>query len=214
MVSHMLRFIRDDRGLMGLTLSQIGLMIATGILLAAVFSLVFYNDWQRNAELKNIATSFSFMVEGMDSRFFEDVTAFCFPDKNYYYNVSVSTEYIVVSSSGFFGSDLSVKERFLVKPWPLINSSLWMGGVGLHNFLKNNYGKSGNVSDPVQNVGVVKAYLDNESREISVSLALNPMHIFTNKTVSIDKAYVYYDNNGDGVWSEDEEKQSFLFVYQ
>jgi len=214
MVGHMLRFIRDDNGLMGLTLSQIGLVIATGILLAAVFSVVFYNDWQRNAELENIASSFSFVVEGMDTSFFENTTVFCFPDKNYYYNVSVSTEYIVVSSSGFFGSDLSVKERFLVNPWPLINSSSWVGGVGLHIFLKNNYGYSGNVSDPIQDVDVVKDYLDNLSGGASVSLALNPMYIFTDKIVSIDKAYVYYDDDGDGVWGEGEEKQGFLFIYQ
>ena len=56
-VNHMSKFIKDNHGIMGLTLSHIGLIIATGILLTAVFSIIFLNDWQRNAELKNIATS-------------------------------------------------------------------------------------------------------------------------------------------------------------
>jgi len=80
----MSKFIKNDAGIMGLTLSQIGLIIATGILLTAVFSIIFLNDWQRNAELKNIATSFSTIVEGMDTRFFENTTEFHFPDKTYY----------------------------------------------------------------------------------------------------------------------------------
>jgi len=210
----MLRFIKDDKGIMGLTLSQIGLIIATGILIAAVFSLIFLNDWQRNAELKNIATSFSFMVEGMDTRFFENTTTFRFPDKEYYYNVSVSTEYIVVSAKGFLDNDLSAKERFLVRPWPQSNDSPWIGATGLHNFLKNNFGNSGNISDPIKNVDAVKVYLSIELEGVSTSLASNPLYIFTNKIVYINKAYVYYDNDGNGVWDEDDEKQDFIFLYQ
>ena len=105
----MLRFTKDDNGIMGLTLSQIGLMIATGILIAAVFSLVFQNEWQKEAELQNIATSFSTMIEGMDTRFFENTVDFHFPGRGYYYNVSISTEYITVSTKGNLGSDISIR---------------------------------------------------------------------------------------------------------
>ena len=130
----MLRFIKNSYGIMGLTLSQIGLIIATGILLTAVFSMIFLNDWQRNAELKNIATSFSTTVEGMDTRFFENTTEFHFPDKTYYYNVSISTEYIIVSSEGNQNNKLSIKERFIAKPWPWTTNQTWKTGKELHNY--------------------------------------------------------------------------------
>ena len=224
MVKHMSRFIKNDRGIMGLTLSQIGLLIAVGILLAAIFSLVFLNDWNRNAELKNIATSFSSMVENMDVRFFEDTASFSFPNENQY-NVSISTEYIIVRSQGNLNDVLSVKERFLVRPWPQSKRSPWIGRIGLHNYLKGYLhnddthdwvNNSGNISDPIttDDISFVKNYLFLLQENVNKSLALNPLYIFTNKIVYIDKAIIYYDNNDDGIWNDGDEKQEFIFIYQ
>jgi len=221
----MSRFIENDKGIMGLTLSQIALIIATSILIAAVFSLIFLNDWQRNAELKNIATSFSSIVEGMDTRFFEDTTSFRFPDRGYYYNVSLSTGYIVVSAKGNFDNDLSVKERFLVRPWPQSMASPWIGEIGLHNYLKSYLhngdthdwvNDSGNISDPIapDDIDCVKDYLSASQQIVNISLASHPQYIITNKPVYIDKAIVYYDNDGSGVWEKNEDRQEFIFIYQ
>lgn len=190
---------------MGLTLSQIGLMIAMGILIAAVFSLVFQNDWRKEAELQNIATSFSTMVEGMNSRFFENTTGFLFPNMEYCYNVSVSTEYITVSTEGNVGNDISVKERFLVKPWPNPNESTWETGAALHDYLKDNFENSGNTSDPIQNVGNVKNYLNNEWENVSGSLALKPLYVSIDEIIYIEKACIYYEDGG---------KQGIVFIYQ
>jgi len=201
----MSRYIRDNNGVMGLTLSQIGLMIAMGILIAAVFSLVFQNDWRKEAELQNIATGFSTMVEGMDSRFFENTTVFLFPDTKYHYNVSISTEYITVSTEGNVGNNLSVKERFLVKPWPNSNESTWGAGAALHDYLKDNFGNSGNISDPIQNVGNVKNYLNNEWGNVSGSLALKPLYVSIDEIIYIEKACIYYEDGG---------KQGIVFIYQ
>lgn len=201
----MSRSIRDNNGVMGLTLSQIGLMIAMGILIAAVFSLVFQNDWRKEAELRNIATGFSTMVEGMDSRFFENTTGFLFPDTKYHYNVSISTEYITVSTGGNVGNDLSVKERFLVKPWPNSNESTWRTGAALHDYLKDNFGNSGNMSDPIQNVDNVKNYLNDEWENVSGSLALKPLYVSIDEIIYIEKACIYYEDGG---------KQGIVFIYQ
>jgi hypothetical protein len=224
MVKHMSRFIKNDRGIMGLTLSQIGLLIAVGILLAAIVSLVFLNDWNRNAELKNIATSFSSMVENMDTRFFEDTIGFSFSEGNHC-NVSMSTEYIILRSKGNLNGDLPVKERFLVRPWPQLKNSSWFGRIGLHNYLKGYLhnddthdwvNESGNISDPIttDDISFVKNYLFLLQENVNKSLALNPLYIFTNKIVYIDKAIIYYDNNDDGIWNDGDEKQEFVFVYQ
>jgi len=220
----MSRFIKNDRGIMGLTLSQIGLLIAVGILLAAIFSLVFLNDWNRNAELKNIATSFSSMVENVDTRFFEDTIGFSFSEGNHC-NVSISTEYIIVRSQGNLNDVLSVKERFLVRPWPQSKRSPWVGRIGLHNYLKGYLhnddthdwvNESGNISDPIKanDIECVKEYLSSLQENVNKSLALNPLYIFTNKIVYIDKAIIYYDNNDDEIWNDGDEKQEFIFVYQ
>lgn len=198
-------FIKNKQAIMGLTLSQIGLIIASAILLSAVFSLVFANDWQRKAELENIATSFSTIVEAMDSRFFENTTSFSFPEKNYYYTISISTEYITISAKGNKDNTLSIKERFLVKPWPQDKSLIWVGGNDLHACLNTTFGNTGYLSDPIQDVDNVKNYLTTEFESAKNSLVLDPLNIVTTKTVYLDKTCIYY--KGD-------EKQSFIFIYQ
>jgi len=202
-VNHMSKFIKDNHGIMGLTLSHIGLIIATGILLTAVFSIIFLNDWQRNAELKNIATSFSTIVEGMDTRFFENTTEFHFPDKTYYYNVSISTEYVIVSAEGNQNNKLSIKERFIVKPWPRTSDQTWKTGEELHNYCLYTYGHSGTILDPITQDDLGE--LDKDNAVACIDLALSPLYIQTNKAVYIEKVIIYY-----GI----AEKQDFLLIYQ
>ena len=199
----MSKFIKDNHGIMGLTLSQIGLIIATGILVAAVFSIIFLNDWQRNAELKNIATSFSTIVEGMDTRFFENTTEFHFTEKPYYYNVSISTEYITVTSKGNQNNKLSIKERFLIKPWPRPSDQTWKTGEELHSYCRDTYGHSGTISDRITHDDLNE--LNNYKNTTSIDLASNPFYICTNKPVYIEKVIIYY-----GIT----EKQDFLLIYQ
>ena len=192
----MSKFIRDDKAIIGLTLTQIGLMIATGILIATVFSFIFTSDWQRNAELKNIASSFSTMLEGMDTKFYDNVTDFNFPDTDYYYNVSMSTEYVVISAHGNWNNELSVKKRLLIRPWPQ-NSTLsteWVGGNELHQFLREKFGASGNISDPIQiqDVEAVKSILNENKTKIAETLALSPLFFSIDKPVHIDKTIIYY----------------------
>lgn len=199
----MSKFIKNDTGIMGLTLSHIGLIIATGILLTAVFSIIFLNDWQRNAELKNIATSFSTIVEGMDTRFFENTTEFHFPDKTYYYNISISTEYIVVSAEGNQNNKLSIKERFIVKPWPRTSDQTWKTGEEIHNYCLHTYAHSGTILDPITQDDLDGLNTDKETT--SITLASTPLYIQTNNPAYIEKVIIYYD---------DAEKQKFLLIYQ
>ncbi len=205
MVKHMLKFIENDSGILGLTLSQIGLVVASMVLIAAVFSFVFQNDWKKEAELENIASEFSTTVECMDSKFFENVELFVFPDKKYCYNVSISTEYISVASELNNGDEFLVRERFLVQIWPQKKDSTWIGTDELHKYLKDTFGNSGNFTDPVLNASVVKSYLATKFTNDAADLASNPLYVTTDKAVLVDKAIVYYN---------DGEKQGFTFVYQ
>jgi hypothetical protein len=213
----MLKFIKNDRGVIGITLSQIGLVIATGIILAAIFSFLYYSEWQRNSELKNMASGLSIMVEGMDTRFFDNTTTYFFPDKNYNYNVSVSSEYIIINADGTWGNMLSVKERFLIRPWPRVNDPDWTSGKQLHSYLQDNYGRSGNKTRPIykSDISSVKNMLNSYKEQDEQSLALNPLFVDILKPVYIDKVFIHYDTDGDNIWNKkNDEKQGFLLVYQ
>jgi len=199
----MSRFIKDDKSIMSLTLSQIGLIIATGILIVAIFSIIFFNDWQKNAEIKNIATSFTTTIQAMDSRFFENTTKFQFPEKNYNYNISISTEYIIISTEGSQNKKLSIKERFIINPWPRFSDQEWKTGQELHNYCYNNFGHSGTNADPItQDASNI---LKNEKVNQSPNLALNPLYIQIKSPVYIEKVNIYCDTGY---------KQEYIIIYQ
>lgn len=200
-------FLRNDKGVMGLVLSQLALIIAAGILLASICSLVFLNDWQKTAELKNIASRFTTAVEGADTYFVEHTMHFFFPIKDYLYTISLSTEYVVVEAFGAFGNTISIKERLLVRPWLQYNTTSWVGRQGLHDYLVSHFGESGTSADPIsiESSNDVRDYLTTAWME-NVSLFASTPYLIENPSgVFIDKAYIYYENG---------EKQTFVFVYK
>ncbi len=199
----MSRFTKDTNSIMGLTLSQIGLFLATGILLTAVFFLVFSSDWQRTAEIRSFASSFSHLVEDIDSSFFEKTTRFQFPSKNYAYTVKLSTGYIVISAKGFWGSDLFVAERFLIQPWPRSSHQNWTTGEDLHEYLNTTCGHRGIKNDSISSVNFTQ--LSQEQNTTISFYALHPLEILIREPVFLEKVTIFY--NG-------EKKHDFLLVYQ
>jgi hypothetical protein len=195
--------MNDTNSIMGLMLSQIGLFIATGILLTAVFFLVFSNDWQRTAEIQSFASSFSHLVEDIDSCFFENTTRFLFPSKNYAYTVKLSTEYIVISAKGFWDTDLFVSERFLIQPWPRSSHQNWTTGEDLHEYLNTTCGHRGTKNDSISSVNFTQ--LSQEQNTTISFYALNPLEILIREPVFLEKVTIFYDG---------EKKHDFLLMYQ
>jgi hypothetical protein len=193
----MLKSIHNNQAIMDLTLSQIGLMLATAILLTTVISFISYNDWQRNMELKTVASQLSTLVEAMDAKSLENTTTYYLPDYGYDYTVTVSTEYVTVSAKGFWNNELSVKERFIVKPWPQDedNNPGWIGTTGttgLHEYLNTNYEAQGTLSDPVFDIVTVKDELIAKRAEVTPLFAQTHLELTPGKPVFIDKAVIYY----------------------
>lgn len=216
-VKHMLRFTRNNYGMMALHLSHIALIVATGVIIAAVFSFIYYSDWQRDGELRNMASGLSSRVEGMDTRFFENTSLYFFPDKDYSFNVSLSSEYIILNAEGSWDKTVSVKYRFVVRPWPRVNNSDWVSGEDLHVYLKTLYGHAGNRSDPISKTDInsVKNYLQNEREQANKTLVLKPFYVNLLKPLYIDKVFIYYNCDGENGWDKKTDiTQEFLIIYQ
>jgi len=199
----MSRFMNDTNSIMGLTLAQIGLFLATGILLTAVFFLVFSSDWQRTAEIRSFASSFSNLVEDIDSSFFENSTRFQFPSKKYVYTVKLSTEYIVISAKGFWDADLFVAEHFLIQPWPRSSQQNWTTGEDLHEYLNTTCGHRGTKNDSISSVNFTQ--LSQEQNTTISFYALHPLEILIREPVFLEKVTIFYDG---------EKKHDFLLMYQ
>jgi hypothetical protein len=199
----MLRCIHDNNGVLDLTLSQIGLFIATAILLTVVFSLVFSNDWQRTAELHSLATSFSNLLGDTDNRFFENTIRFQFPQKDYPYLIKISTEYVSISAQGRWGTDLFITERFLIQPWPRFFPQNWTTGDDLHLYLNETCGHRGTKNDAIPTINFTQLCIEHNNTKSF--LALHPLEILNGEPVYLEKVTIFYD---------DGKSHDFLFIYQ
>ncbi|MCX6661561.1 MAG: hypothetical protein NTY91_03320 [Euryarchaeota archaeon] len=199
----MLRCSNDTNSVMGLTLTQIGLLLASGILLTVVFSFVFSNDWQRTAELQAQASSFSNLLGDIDNSFFERTTRFQFSHTDYAYSVKISTEYIVITSKGFWDGDLIVTKRLLLRPWPRIPQQNWTTGEDLHNYLNRTCGHRGTENDSMPAGNFTQ--LCQEQNDTTSSLALHPLEILIKEPVFTEKVTIFYDQT---------KRHDFLLLYQ
>ena len=199
----MLRFLKDTNGVLDVTLSHIGLFIATAILLTVVLSFVFSNEWQRTDELQSIASSFSNLLMDVDSTFFENTTLFQFPEKGYPYTVTLSTEYIRISAKGAWGTDLVMTNKFVIRPWPRYTYENWTTGDDLHAYLNKTYGHHGTKNDSISSVNLTNLY--NEQNMTILYSALHPLEIVNRTQVYVEKVTIFYD---------EEKIHDFLLVYQ
>ena len=213
----MLKFITNKNAIMGLTLSNIALFIATGILLSAVFSFIYLSDFNRKAELDNISNSFTTFVEAMDTKFFENCSKYYFPIKDYQYKISISTEFINVESDGFWNNKIYSRNKFLIKPLPIYNNIDWNSSKTLHNFLKTKFGYSGNESNPINNTkeSDVKNYFNDLKDKANLSFALNPFIIDFSKDLFVEKIYIFYNVDSDNFWDKEVDyKKDIIVIYQ
>jgi len=183
--------MHDTNGVMGLVLTQVGLFLATGLLLAVVFSLVFSNEWQRTAVLKSQASSFSNLLNNLENSFFERTSEFYFHQENYPYTVRVSTEYLVISAEGPWGQNIFVTCKLLSSPWPRLPTQNWTTGQDLHTYLNQTFGHFGTKDDRLsrENITVFRREVNNTTSVF----ALHPLEIQINRPVFLEKVTIYFD---------------------
>ncbi|HDN51243.1 MAG TPA: hypothetical protein ENG06_05665 [Thermoplasmatales archaeon] len=200
----------DIRGIVAWLISQIGLLLAAGVLIASIASLTFYSDWQKEAEAKAIASEIATAIETMDLKSESNITPYVFPFKNYHYNVTISTEYVtVMREGGTFTDVITAREALLIKPFirPAAWDLAWNTSEELYDFLWRTYGGrqyAGNDTHPFplnnENlVKQVKQYFSDELARTALQLARQPLRIEdTNEPIFLEKALIYFKHgNGD-----------------
>jgi hypothetical protein len=195
---------RDDtRGVLDLSLSTIGLYIATGILFAIVASFIVSNEWHTYDELHALASSFSNLLLDVDNTFFENTTLLQFPQQNYLYRVLLSTEYIRITAKGGWGNDLAVTRQLVIRPWVRYLNQNWTTGADLHEYLNTAYGHHGTQHDSISSRNL-SSLIHEQNMSVSYS-AVHPLEINQNAPVYIEKVTIYYDGGN---------KHDFVLVYQ
>ncbi len=188
--------------MMDISLTHLGLLIATAILLSAIFSFVFTNDWQRTAELQAQASGLSNLLCDTDNSFFERINMFTFTDKEYPFTAKISTEYLMLTSTGSWQNTLKVATKFIIQPWLRTNQQNWTTGEDLRVFLNKTYHHTGTQNDPITSKNFTE-FLQ-QLNNTTTSYAKEPLNILINKPVFIEKTILYYD----------QKKYDLLLLYQ
>jgi len=189
--------------MMGLTLTQIGVFLATGILLTIVVSLVFSNDWQRTAELQSQASSFANLLGDVENSFFERTFRFQFTRKEYPYGAQISTDYLVLSAPGSWQHNLTITHRLLPTPWLRLPSQDWTTGADLHAYLNQTCGHWGTEQDAIPPENFSSLY--DEYNSTAAFFALHPLELCMKDPVYVEKVTIFYQHH---------EHQDFLLIYQ
>ncbi len=197
----------DTRGIVAWLISQIGLLLAAGVLIASIASLTFYSDWQKEAEAKAIASEIATQIETMDLKSDNNLTLCMLPLKNYHYNVTISTEYVtVMREGGTFTDVITAREALLIKPFirPAAWNLAWNTSEELYDFLCLNYGGgqyAGNDTHPFlfRDKERVKQYLYEELSRTAPVLARQPLLMENvNEPLFLEKTFIYFEkDNGD-----------------
>ena len=189
----------NNNGIISWLLSQLALMIATAILIASIGSLVFYNDWQKEAEAKRITLNIASEIASMDLKTFPNSTLYWIDSEKA--NIYLSTEYVrVIRYDGNAHKKISVATPLIVKPFIYNGSVGWRNGDDLYRalckkFCKNkDSSKIGDAEHPFSydEKPYVENYIASELNLISKELAIHPLRIDPNKPLYIEKAYIYF----------------------
>lgn len=200
-----MRFIRGNNdSFTGLIISHIGLLIVSTILISAVISLIFFigADLHRKGDLENIAHSFIAEIEHVNSKFIEESNKYTFPQKNYPYTVSLSSEFVTIKSNGNWHRSITVKKRYFTEILPLnksithkINSPLSVLSKELfHKNLKIQYQAEGYKNSPITQFEKYSEDISDACQKLSTILSKNPISIDVNKPIYLEKIIVYFEN--------------------
>jgi hypothetical protein len=199
----MSHFHKNTTSAMSLMLSELGLFLATTILLTIVFSFVFSNDWQRRVDLQSVSSDFSNQLDDLAVLFFEHTIEYQFPQKQYPYQVMVSTEYLILLGSGSSEMNLLVTKRLITQPWVHHMNQTWTTGEDLHEYFNDTAGHPGTQDEPVSLENFTDFFKENLA--LQSSFAIHPFEIDTLKPVMLERVIIYYDTD---------KKQDILLIYQ
>ncbi len=184
----MLRLRLDSHGVLGLTVTNLGLFLASGLLLVVILSGIYGGLWERTAELRTTADTLNTYVETLNAAYNDTRFVIPIPRGPLLLYLTSSTESLRVSAQGAFGSTLVFTERWISRPWPRINSS-WRSGDNLHQWLNMTSGHAGTAEDPV-NQTVLNALIANHLTDAAL-LACTPVEFNCAFPLIAEKVIIY-----------------------
>ncbi|MDD5779102.1 MAG: hypothetical protein PHU95_06610 [Candidatus Thermoplasmatota archaeon] len=198
-----LKLWNDRRGFASWLLSQMGLLLAAGVMMGAIAGVALYSDWEKKMEASNLASHLATAIEGMDLHTFPGKKALLVPPVEYPCCITISTGYVTVSrSDSLTGRNITARERLLIRPWvdpPQVNGH---GAQGLYNYLAQTCGPDNDGASPHREAPIDA--VEETHAMTSKRLAARPFTLNHQKPAYIEKAFVHTT----------EGRKEYVLVYQ
>lgn len=185
-----LRLWSDRQGVISWLLSQMGLLLAVGVLMSTIAGITLYSDWEKETEAANLASHLAATIECMDLHTFPGRKTYIIPSVGYPCRITISSDYVTVSrSDSLMGKNITVRESLLIHPWVAPPQTDGYGAQGLYNYLGMVCGGGRNGSSPHQKAPV-ETVEEMFSRARNL-LAVHPCVLDQEKPLYVEKAFVH-----------------------
>lgn len=198
---------------MSLIIPTLGLLVAAGFILIAIFSIIFSNPVHRGIELQTLADAFTTRLQAIDTCMIETKAYYHFP-------TGASTLFISLSPESLSIVKNDTKDPFIfnqiliVNPWIRTPNDPWMSAEELHQYLYLIIGSNATQIDPIPYTAEFQTMLQDEWNQSFIKYLYNPYKIHSADPMSIEKCILYLDKNNNGIWEKTDGKQEFVLIYQ
>ena len=178
----------DTNAVFGLTLSNIGLFIASGLLLTLILQGTYGSLSERTAEISTTAHILNSTVETLLVTEDDIPLQIQLPTLIPGLQISCSTQLIHLTAPGSFGTTLADTQAWTLRPWPR-NSTTWQSSTDLHRWLRQTTAHTGTMNDPVNDT--ILCSLQETFTSEALQLATNPMQYSVTRPLTAEKVTIY-----------------------
>ena len=207
----MLKYRRfNEDGFLGLTLTHLGLMIASILLVAAISSIMNDDIWEQN-KMEQISEYIVDKLSIIDDSWVEQQLTVSSSSFDSRYHIYLSQQSILIKSKE--DDQIMYREPLFIQPWIRNSTQEWKNASDFHQYLKTNFGKTGHRDDPIAYKDQITSYFSDEWNTSCIKYANSPYVIDITSDIIIEKTIVYCDEDNDDIWSKEEDIIEYVLLY-
>jgi len=189
-------------------------MIAAGIILTALFLIIFDSPYRTDVEIQSISDSFLSTIHTIESSWFETSSSYLFSPSVANYRIIISPETLTITTVDNDADARMHRQMFLSTPWIRISNDSWMNTSMFHEHLYQMFGSYGTKDDPLNDNITITELLEKEWNDSYAYFLYHPYEIKTSIPVIVEKCIIYRDLNENDVWDKTDQRMQYLLIYQ
>ena len=176
----------NEDGFLGLTLSHLGLMIASILLVTAISSIMNDDIWEQN-KMEQISEYIVDKLSIIDDSWVEQQLKVSSSSIDSRYHIYLSQQSILIISKE--DDQIMYREHLFIQPWIRNSSQEWKNASDFHQYLQKNFGNTGHRDDPIVHIDQIKGFFSDEWNTSCIRYASLPYEIDIASDIIIENEY-------------------------